>query len=125
MYPSVCVSTVVLHSSRVSRSISHNILRSSLSDNATYLGLIISTSISPTIFAFQYLLIQDLSVGIGVEKKNQFILLIIGVIIFSLLLHQKYESIVEGSERISNIFVLLSEAYGNSFLMKHRINSIK
>ena len=77
----------------------------------------------PNIYTFHFLPQQYLSVAVWVEKKH-FALLIIWVALLSLLLHQKYESIVEGSENIVNLCALLFEADGNRFFLKHRIQSI-
>ena len=54
------------------------------------------------------------------EKKNS-ALLIIWVTGLSLFVHEKHESIVEGSEHITDIFVLFFESDGKRFFLKHQI----
>ena len=77
------------------------------------------------IFTFHFLPKQDLSVAVSVKKKQRTLSKILNVLLSSLLLHQKHECVVEGSEHIENIYVLLFEADGNHFLLKHQIDSIK
>ena len=75
--------------------------------------------------SFDFLPQQNLSVTVSVEKNiNSLPLSTIVIALLSLLLHQKHKRIVEGSERIVNIFVLLFEADGERFLLKHRINQL-
>ena len=73
-----------------------------------------------TIFTFHFLPKQGFSVGVGVNKNHTSFSNISNALL-SLLLHQKYESAVEGSQRMSYCFTLLSEGDGNCFLLKHRI----
>ena len=59
------------------------------------------------------------------EKKCTTLSNVLNVLLSSLLLYQKNECVVEGSEDILKRFVLLFEADGNRFFLKHRIQSIK
>ena len=78
----------------------------------------------PTIFTFHFLLKQGFSVAVSVKNRTM-LFNILSVLHSSLLLHQKHECIVEGSEHIVNICVFLSKVDWNRFLLKHRIQSIK
>ena len=70
--------------------------------------------------SFDFLPQQNLSVTVSVEKNiNSLPLSTIVITLLSLLLHQKHKRIVEGSERIVNFLVLLSEADRKCFLLKH------
>ena len=65
------------------------------------------------IISFDFLPQQNLSVTVSVEKNiNRLPLSTIVIALLNLLLHQKHKRIVEGSERIVNIWVLLFEADG-------------
>ena len=80
---------------------------------------------TPKICTFHFLPEQGISVAVSMEKNNtRFTVSTIMIVLLSLLLHQKYESVVEGSERIANIIILFSKANGNHFLLKHRWLSI-
>ena len=79
----------------------------------------------PIIFNFHFLPKQGLSVAVSVKKKYRMLSKILNVLLSSLLLHQKHECVVEGSEHIVNICVFLSKVDWNRFLVKHLIQSIK
>ena len=64
--------------------------------------------------AFYCLPKEHLSASISVEKNCDAF-----SIKFSILLHQKYESIVKGSECITDVYVLLLEADGKCLLLEH------
>ena len=76
---------------------------------------------TPKICTFHFLPEQGISVTVSMEKINtRFTISTIMIVLLSLLLHQKYQSVVEGSERIANIIILFSEANGNRLFLKHR-----
>ena len=77
----------------------------------------------PKIFTFHFLPKQGISVAVSVEKKYATLSNVLNALL-SLLLQQKHESIVKGSEHIANIFVPIFEADGNRFFLKHKIQSI-
>ena len=77
----------------------------------------------PKLFNFHFLPKQNLSVAVSVKNRTM-LFNILSVLHSSLLLHQKHECVVEGSKCILNICVLIFEADGNHFFVKHRIQSI-
>ena len=57
--------------------------------------------------------------NVGVEK-NRITFCNILMVLLSLLEDQEHESVVEGSDNMTNIFVFLFENDGKCFLLKHR-----
>ena len=78
----------------------------------------------PITFSFHSLPEQYLSVAVSVKKKYITLSILLNVLLSSLLLRQKHECVFEGSERISDIWVLFSEVNGNRLLLKHQIQPI-
>ena len=78
----------------------------------------------PITFSFHFLPEQYLSVAVSVKKKYITLSILLNVLLSSLLLRQKHECVFEGSERISDIWVLFSEVNGNRLLLKHQIQPI-
>ena len=79
----------------------------------------------PAMATFYFLPKQGFSVAVSVKKKYRMLSKILNVLLSSLLVHQNNECVVEGSERIVNVLVLLFETDRERFLLKHRIQSIK
>ena len=57
--------------------------------------------------------------NVGVEK-NRITFCNILMVLLSLLEDQEHESVVEGSDNMTNIFVFLFETDGKCFHLKHR-----
>ena len=92
---------------------SHNLLRTDHFDRNI-----------PAMVNFHFLPEQYLSVFVSVKKKYPTLSNVLNVLHSSLLLSQKHECVVEGSEHRANICVLLFEADGNRFFVKHQWLSI-
>ena len=125
--PFIGASTVVVHSSWVSRSMSHN-LRLSLSNITTYFGLIIKTETS-----YKYLLficfLNRVFPCVSVWRRNTRHYLIywtniLNVLLSSSFLQKEHKRITEGSEHRGNLYVLLSKTDWDHFLLKHRLSII-
>ena len=78
----------------------------------------------PTTFTFHFLSEYGLSVGVSVKKEYAKRSNVLNVLLSSLLLRQKHECVVEGSEHIINICVFLSKVDENCFFVKHQLNQL-
>ena len=58
--------------------------------------------------------------SVRVEKDHHTLFQIPVDLFIGLLMHQEHESVVEGSERRANIWILLCKTDGKCLLLKHR-----